>query len=472
MDGTNDKLLEILTSRNAYFIFKEFERYFLQITYLNDGYIKAIIPINIHSIELGYGLLGQLYRNNYVENTQIILGDEKYKLDDEDLDRQYYHFALTKEILEEFPRPGILKEIIEKYRIKDLQQFHEVAKIKFSELLEFNEQWEHIEYSFKPIDNGFIMKNELNKVVFNRFIDYNITVSRSTNITFINCVFMKNIYISDSSKICLLGCIVKGSVNLMSEVTSPEFLESIIYELHISSAKINELRLSENNILRLIIISSIIENCIWKLIRITFFTTENSELPKDQINISYINTKNIRRKSYSNKFLGEKDFFINFYTYDFPKSKLNAKKNAACLSTVDFLLENAILGTDRNLISDLKYKKNLYSVKGIKKAYIFLTGGYYKPMRFFLYILLLNSLVCFFFTLPFNSFILNDYAKNVISELSWRRSLQYCLDLLFNINMFEYTASGVSHIISIIYKFLNTVFVTGFFASVLKKYVE
>lgn len=473
MDKSNDKSLEILTTKEAYSFFEEYEGLLCEITYLDNGYLKSVIPLNKSSIEFGYNILGELYRSNFVENTQIILDNKNFNLNDEDLDREYYHFALTKEMLvAEFPTPGLLKEIIQKNKITDITQFHQIARTKFSGLMEFNEHWELIDYYFKPDNNGFILKHALNEVVYNRFIDHNITVSHSTNITFINCVFMKDIIISDSSKICIHGCIVKGSVYLMSNVEYPIFLESIINELNISYAKINELQLSENNIWKLIIISSTIENCIWKWIRVDFFTTENSLLPKEQINISLINVKNIRRKSYSKEFRREKNFFINFYTYNFPKKKLGTQKNVACLSTVNFLLENAILNTDKNLICDLKYKKSLYSVQGIKKGYIFLTGGYYKPMRFFLYFLLLNSIMVFLFTLPFNCFILNDSTKVVINGLSLEKSIQYCLDLLFNINIFEYSAYNISHILSVGYKSLNTIFVAGFFASLLKKYIE
>lgn len=473
MDKSNDKSLEILTTREAYSFFEEYEGLLCEITYLDNGCLKSVIPLNKFSIEFGYNILGKLYRSNFVENTQIILGDMSFSLNNEYLDREYYHFALTKEMLAtEFPTPDLLKEIIQKYKINDIAQFHEIAKIRFSELIELDEDFDFIDYNFKLENSDLVMKHTSNEVVFNRFIDHSITVSHCTNITFINCVFMKDILISDSSKICIHGCIVKGRVCLLSDVKFPNFLESIISELIVSHSKVNELKLSENNIWKLAIIRSTIDNCIWRWNRIAFFTTEKSHLPKEQINISDINVKNIRGRSYGKRFKREKNFFTNFYTYEFPKNKLSTGKNEACLSTVDFLLQNAILGTDKNLICNLKYKRLLYSVHGIKKIYIFLTGGYYKPMRFFLYLLLLNSIMILLFTLPINYFILNDYTKTVINELSLEKSIKYCLDLLFNINMFEYSAYNISHILSIGYKSLNTIFITGFFASLLKKYIE
>ena len=463
----NSKVLEIQTCKEAYFAFEKYEDFFE--FDLRDDYMKASIVLDSSIfVTFGYNVLKELYSRNYSKETKVICDDKCFELDDKDFEKRYYNCCLTKEMLTEFPSPGLIKRLIEERKLQDLQDLRRIACEKFSGLLTFD-QLDVIYYHLRTIRNGLEMKHMGERVIFNRYIDQNITITHCTNITFVNCVLVGNITIADSCNVTFISCIVKREMLLIGKLSNPVVSESIIGNLLVSNAEIDTMKLQESNILRLIIIYSNITNCVWQSLKIVFFSTESSSLPKGQIPLAQINVNNIRFKSYDRaRFPNEKDFFISFPKYKPMKNKLVAK-NAACLSTVDFLLQNAILGTDRNVISDLKYKKNFYSVKGIKKAYIFLTGSYYKPSRFIVYILLFNLFMVFCFTLPYNRFVLKDH---IIGSLSLEQSIRYCLDLLFNINMFEYTATGISHILSIVYKLFNAAFVAGFFASMVKKFVE
>lgn len=465
MDTTDNKVV-IKTIRAAYPIFKPYEDLLLVCKFQADDLEVSIFTDSEAAITIGYKILGELYWNDFLETTHVIFNKRRMRLDDERLEKYFYHFTLTPDILTSFPTPGLIERIIHDYQINEINELMRVVETKFSNFFDFDE-FDAWQFGFQTERRGLVLKHINGVTVFNRLINQNITISDSDNICFVNCVFMGRIDISDSTEIEFIGCIMKEEVQLIGRVSNPYFGESNINVLALRNAKIDKFRMNECNIFALIVLYSVVEKCSWNSLKISFFTTEISSLPKDQILLSYIDLKNIRPKAYENCTPNPK-FFINFYQR-IPCKTGRPGMNAACASTFDFLEQNAILGTDKNAIAELKYKKIFYSVSGLKKLYVFLTGGYYKPLRFMFYTLILNIFMMIFFTLPFHEFQSTD---GVFKMLSLKDSVLYCLDLIIGTNMFQFSALGISRILSLLYKSLNLIFFTGFFTALVKKYFE
>lgn len=464
----NEKTLKIYTNKKAKKIINDYKICLLSYRIKRN---TLMITLSLESetyIALGYSIMKELYESGFIDNTRIEFNGKRFFLSDDDLERYYFFYNLTTSMMDSFPCPGLLKCIIHDYNIKKYSELYLLSQVKFSELM----AWSFLDSCFFHADpfekEKILFRNHMGLTIYNRYINKQIILKRCKDITFVNCIIDKGILISSSENICFVGCIVREKTVIDDYISSNfEILESIIETIVIFNAKFEKFKLQENKIFRLTIMNSTASQCEWNSIKIDFFSGENFIIPCKEIDLNHINLKNISIKAYSKLCPKNIDsFFLKFYENDCKKRK--SSKEEACLSTIDFLLSHSFSENDREAIALLKYRKNLYNLTGIKKVYAFLTGGFYKPLRFVFYVLILNIIMCFMFTIPINEFECN---AKIFNSLSIVDSIKYCLSLLLDINDFKYNADGITQVLAIAYKFLNVVFATSFFTSLLKKYI-
>ena len=119
----------------------------------------------------------------------------------------------------------------------------------------------------------------------------------------------------------------------------------------------------------------------------------------------------------------------------------------------------------------MKYKRTLYSNMGWRRAFVFLTGAFYIPSRWILFIVL--NMVIFtahFVWVPSIQFV--NVITGSTERLNFWTAVYYSICQIIGSNPAHLSPIGNTQIYTTIQSILNTVFITNFFASLIRKFMR
>lgn len=369
-----------------------------------------------------------------------------------------------------------LSKIVRTQKIKSFNQIHKLATIPYSGILyydyfdwffglngKFQEELPE-SISCSGIDVG---KDDI--YIVNRVVKPQFKLSRCKKVCFENCVIEGNIEIINCDSVVFWNCICTGKILCAGikriEITEANCNYLLVYN---SSPIIIDIHLCK--IRRLELHSCNISEISFYLNKIYEPYLPNLSLPSCKIDMSQFIKRNISKKKISkntDSHISEKNFYFSFQIespIEVPSS------NQLAVETIDNLLKHGDFKYDYVFMGDLKYKKMLYSNNGLKKLFVLLTGGFYKPWIWIWYLLCSTVLFSFLYSLPNVSFI--QTTTNAIYNLDLLNAAHYSILQIIGANSTGYSPIGLAIVFSAIQSLLNTAFIGSFFTTVVKKYMD
>lgn len=312
------------------------------------------------------------------------------------------------------------------------------------------------------IENGTI-------IVSNRIIQIDFKFNKCPSISFNNCIFENNVKFSNCEELIFWNCIFMEEVECVN-ISSIKILETNIKFLFIYNSSNLNLNFNFSKIYRFEFIFCHIEKMLItnnKIIEIYF---AQLHMPKNKIDMSQFVEKNVNFKTIhkeKNKIKCPDDFLISFQVHQPLK---NVLKSDIALDNINILLNSGEFGTNNNELANLKYKKLLYSNKGIKKMFVFITGGFLKPVLWIYYLVAITVIFAGIYCMPFSQFELKSSSEVINIDL-WT-ALHYSILMIIGSNTTDYFPKGCSQICTTLQSVLCTVVIANFFTSVIKKYMN
>lgn len=467
----------------------------------NEVYIKELFTFNepivwcdketkkVHySIELRYGqvknimfVLEQLYYAYYDQELLVEFSKMRFQIQDMILHKMILQRA--RELDDEaWNRSNLLCRLVEDNQITSLDKLRDISNIPFSGMMRYDEY----DYSvnkgdelacFIRMKSGcrceqesevWIVEHVNECVNSNRYINKKMEISHCKVTKFENCYIEGNLKISTSDEVIIFNCIVTGKI-VCTDVAELQIIESNVFHFLMYNSNVTKCRVAISKIYRLEIHNCFIDK--WDVYDNIFEQSYFGELslPDKKIDIEQFKSKNIRPGIIKEvRRCPREKFYLSYQLKKVSNRKISSQY--ITLQTVETLLDNGDFRRNYAAKGDLQYKKILYANRGIKKAYIFLTGGFYKPYRWVIYI----AVTAFMFSLLYwkvtAGFV--DSESGIIVELDFCKALQYSFSQLVNIDLMKLNGKGVCQGATIVQKALNTVFIADFFASVIKRYMD
>lgn len=421
-----------------------------------------------------YFILNMIYNTAPQEPNVIYVNERRIKLNDTQ-SIKWIFFALKKCNFEKFTSTHLLYRIVEKYAniIKKNDDLNKLGDIPFSGIfrIDYLDLFLELNMPIYPSDNlpDNITVEYTTVTVSNRIIQSDFKFCKCSSVSFSNCIFEKNVAFLDCEKLIFWNCIFMEEVECV-DISSIEILETNIKFLSILNSSNLDLRLNFSKIYRFEFSFCHIEKIFITNSKINEIYFAQLHMPKNKFDISQFVEKNIKLKTINkekNKIKCPDDFLISFQLHQPQKT---VSKSDITLDTINTLLNSGEFGTNKNELANLKYKKLLYSNKGIKRLFIFITGGFLKPIRWIYYLVAITSIFTGIYCMPFSKFVLESSPKEIIKMDFWT-ALHYSILQIIGTNN-NYIPVGCSKIWTTIQLLLCTIIIANFFTSFIKKYMN
>ncbi len=419
-----------------------------------------------------YILLHALYKADENAETEISWRDSTYLITDS---------GLHKRIIgqnggmgcDEYIIQHTLKEFVHENKIKSLSHLGKVMDLPFSMFYNFDELDQLID--LRILHNGrlTVTGNTLelkryNELVFsNRHIKTNIEIKNSNRIEFINCFIEADITCFEVNNVEFTNCIFAGKLSCSH--CSTVIVDSCnVKELLFSINRLSMLKITWCKIFELYFFDSDVPHLAAYKNHINKISISASNLHDNKITISQLRESNVTLFNYfCKKSCPSEKWYLTFNS-DEPIKSISKKTHM--LDTIDALLTNCDFEYRQKEKCNLKYKKMLYSNHGLRKLFIFITGGYYKPFRWIVYFALVSILFTFIYTSPYCLF--SDGSDALRQGLPLLTATYYSVLQMIGTSVEKIAPQGLSAILSTIQASLNTILMANFFTAVIKKYVD
>lgn len=438
----------------------------------SKGWVNLCISYDAEYTITVYMLLQALYIADANAATTITWRDKNYHITDSEL-----HKRIIKENggmdCDDYIIQRSLKELIHEHNVKTLTQLSNVMALPFSMFYDFDELDQLIDlrilHDGRLTSTGNTLElKRYNELVFsNRHIKTNIEIKSTNRVEFINCYIEADVSCFEVTNVEFTNCIFSGKL-CCSRCSSVKVDSCNIKELLFSVNRLNMLKITWCKIFELYFYDSDVPHLTTYKNHINKISISASNLHDNKITISQLNEANITLYKYFFKKSCPSEKWYLAFNSDEPIRTISNKTHM--LDTIDALLNNCDFEYRQNEKSNLKYKRMLYSNSGLRKLFIFLTGGYYKPFRWLVYFALISIIFTFIYTSP--SCLFSDNAETLQHGLSLLTAIYYSILQIIGTSVSDITPQGISAILSTIQVSLNTVLVANFFTSVVKKYMD
>lgn len=369
-----------------------------------------------------------------------------------------------------------LRNIIKENNICSLRELRELPKRPFAWILSLEgiDFDSYFNKSFTEYTGNLIEEEYPNFSIRNRYInkDFNLIKGK---ITFENCIIEGNIEITCADSVTFSQCIIIGNVQITA-TSYVCFSFSNIKQVCIYNSVFKTFDISDCKIFRFILHSSKFD--FITLYRNRFIETylaklnlpDNFKFDVSQFDIKNVNHKIIKKISNSQgpQIKRENEFYLS-YSCDEPQ--LSITEDNITFDMANLFLTHGDLFNNHRLYANMKYEKAYCSNSGLRKWGIFLTGAFYKPSRWILYILI-NTII---FTILY-LFIPELYFTNTVqggdSAINIGAAIYFSMGQIIGSNPTIYIPVGITEILATIQSLLNTVFLANMAASLVKKYLH
>ena len=422
-----------------------------------------------------YQLIWFIYINKSNENNRWIYNGNEYPI---------FNPKIMKRFLRDFEGTGnyplrcpVLSDIIKDAGLANIQQVRELAEKPFSGILLFD-QFDLLRlFKIFPTEKipDHVKVEDRDIYISNRYVKNSFEIKKG-NVFFRNCILDGNILITSASQVEFSQCIITGEVkcidvsNLrLSSVNVKQFTlyESTLSYLHFEYSKlyrfvfhtcvVEHLTLLHNKFIEPYVANLRFPDIKWKM-DTSQFVAKN------------INSRTIERINKDKPFCikNENDFYLTFLFRE-PSASTSSKDIA--LDMVKIILTYGDLDNEHRLYSDMKYKKALYSNTGWRRVFVFLTGAFYIPSRWAIYLILnLSLFTMLFIGVPTFQFV------NTITDSTERLNLwtaaYYSICQIIGSNPTHFSPIGATQICTTIQSLLNTVFIANFFVALMRKFMR
>lgn len=440
----------------------------------NGTEYTIIFESNTSNANVIYQLASCIYKEKPNENNRWIFNNTERLLSDEDAIR---FFLLTFDGTDDYPlSQDILSDIIQGDKIHNMQELRKLKYQPFSGILAFNQldmlRTMNIHSETVPKN----IKTEYADIcIKNRYIANDLDFHKG-KINFRNCILEGNIIIRGATEVHFAQCIITGKIEC-TDILHIYFSSTNAKQLTIYNSNLDILRMEYCKIYRFIIHSCSLNKIFFYLNKFIepYMANLNIQNANTKIDMSQFITKNISKRTITQisknkpiKIKKEDDFYLTFM---FRKPIATITPNEISYDMVNTILSYGDLNKTHNLYSDMKYKKSLYSNTKWRRLFVYLTGAFYIPSRWVLY-LMLNTII---FTVLYIAFPVIQFVNtmtNNIERLDLWTALYYSVFQIIGSNPTIFSPIGVSQICTAIQSLLNTLLISNLFASIIKKYIR
>lgn len=366
----------------------------------------------------------------------------------------------------------LLNSIVKHNKITNLDMLEALAHKPFSGIMLYDHMDHYcithdLDYLLKPQDPpAHIEIENLDFIISNRYITQDFLLKKSRHVDIKNCIISGDITLSSCENVSFWNCIITGNITCFGasrisivECNASHFLIynctlskftlswSKIYRFELHSSRLDALEVYQNKVIQPYLAN---------------LKLPDTKIPVDQFKFRNI-TPGIIRKTRGNP---TPRFFL---TYQVNKKPQKVTPSEIAIDTVDTLLKNGYFGNDYHALAVLKYKKLLYSNTGLKKIFILITGGFYFPSRWVLYLIFFSVLFTFAYWQIPSGF--TSTVGDAAFQIDFLTALQYSMLQIIGANTLPIKSEGICQLLTVIHATLNTTIVANFFASIIKKYM-
>lgn len=419
-----------------------------------------------------YDELNIIYEKNMDAQDMIMIGKKSYKIMDRELHKIIEHSMRECS----FNNRDILSRMIKNNNIQSLDEVEKLCRTPFSGIMPFDSMdMFTLFHDFEYIGKGVEPIKELPKEfesynvevsICNRYIDEGISFKFKNNkeVIFENCVINGDISLLSVEKVKFWNCIILKNINCF-ECSKIEVSECNIHSLEIYNSNVEKLNISYNNLYYFTLCNSCIKNLRFYNNRIINPLLYDVHLPNKIIDMRQFNMSSFYEKCIGEKFRDK--FYLKFRLYE--QEKKTSHKREKVLKTIDTLLEYGELNNDLHTLQKLKYKKMLYSNTGLSRIFVIITGGFYKPWIWLMYLLFSILLFSIMYSLPICDFVVTlQDASEVVINLNFKEAFQYSILQIWETNIFTYKPIGISQLLTVIQLAINTMLIANYFATLIK----
>lgn len=438
----------------------------------NDKEFIISFEENENNIEDIYDIISLIYRENPDENNRWIVNGEEAKISDE----QILKLLLCRfEKSDRYPlNRYILSDIIKQNKIQSIKELGKLTQQPFSGVFALDQFDIDMWRMGGQIENlKYIEIEDRDVCIKNRYIAADLKFEKG-KIDICNCIIEGNVEIGSSAKIQFSQCIIMGKMTC-TNVSAAYFSSVNVKQLMLYNSDLDVLRIEYCKIYRFIFHSCSLNKQSWFLNEFVEPYIAKIDEIKGKIDMSQFDAKNINRRMIKQinaempvKIKNVEDFYLTFMC---KKRQASVPPDEITLDMVNIVLKHGDLKENHNLYSNMKYKKVLYSNNGWRRLFVILTGGFYIPSRWIMYLLM--STVCF--AAIYSSFPIVQFLNTITQKMErldlWT-SVYYSVLRIINADATVYTPVGVSQICTTIQSLLNTMFIANFFAAVIRKYMR
>lgn len=438
----------------------------------SKGWVNLCISYKSEDSYWIYMLLKDLYKADSSGETIVFWQNEEYHITDSKL-----HKLIILEDggmdCNDYISHGSLKNLIKEHNVKTLKQLSNAMALPFSLFYDFDDvdqvldlrifhggrltstgqsielkHCKELVFSNRHIKTKIVIKKTKNVEFHNCYIETDISCFEVENVAFIDCIFVGKLCCSYCSSVKVNGCNIQNVLFSVNRLSMLQIAWSKIYELNFFDSDVPHFSTYKNHINQISVSAS---------------NLHDNKIPISQLNEARITLFNYFIK----KSLPSKKWYLSFCV-DEPTKFTNNKTHM--LDTIDVLLNNCDFEYRHKEKSNLKYKRMLYSNSGLKKLFIQLTGGFYKPFLWILYFVAISIIFTFLYTLPYCLF--SDGSEVLAQGLSPLTAVYYTLLQILGENILGIKPQGIAAILSAIQVSLNKVVVASFFTTIIKKYMD
>lgn len=437
-------------------------------------YIMSFEPSS-DSVDNIYTLIWFIYSNKSNENNRWVFNGKEYPIYNEKIIKL---FLLNFEGTDDYPlRSYILSDVIKDAELSNIQQVRELAQKPFTGILPFDQLDTMRLLGNLPMEEipDCIKIEHKNIYISNRHVKNSFEIKKGSAY-FRNCILDGNILISSSPQVNFSQCIITGEVKCVD--VSYVYLSSVnMKQFALYNSTLSHLRLEYSKIYRFVFHSCEVEQLTLyhnKFIEPYIANLHLSDV-KEKIDTSQFVARNINNRTITRINKGKPVSINNegnFYlTFLFREPAIPTLSKDIALDMVNIILTYGDLEKEHRLYSDMKYKKALYSNTGWKRAFAFLTGAFYIPSRWVVYLALnLALFTMLFIGVPTFQFI--NTITNSTERLDLWTAAYYSICQVIGSNPTHFSPIGATQVCTAIQSLLNTVFIANFFVALIKKFMR
>lgn len=474
-------MYKIAITENTYH-FLESNNFFLLLEKMKDlkcekngAEYTISFELNANNVNNIYRLISLIYEEKPNENNRWIFNNKECVLSDE---QSIKFFLLDFEGTDNYPLSrDILSDIIQNDNIYSIQELRKLVHQPFSGILSFNQfdMLRIIGIGLREDVSEHIKIEHVDICIKNRYIDNDLELLKG-KFDFSNCIFDGDIIISSSAEVHFSQCIITGKV-ICTDVSYAYFSSVNVKQLMLYNSSLNILRMEYCKVYRFVFHSCSLNKLLFHSNEFIepYMANLNMQDIKVKVDMSQFATRNINKRTIKQinkdkpiKIKNEDDFYLTFM---FKKPIIPITPNEIALDMVDTILTYGDLDKEHHLYSDMKYKKALYSNTKWRRIFVFLTGAFYIPSRWILY-LALSTVIFTVLYINFPTMQFMNIMTNEMEKLNLWTALYYSIFQIIGSNPTMFTPIGFSQICTTIQSLLNTMFIANFFASMVRKFLR